>query len=50
MAQLSPYALTYDVDESVEARGLLSAGKTCLTFNVSLSMSLLKHFYKVPVS
>ena len=50
MAQITSYALTYYVEESVEARGVSSAREICLAFNVSQYMNLLKHFYKAYVS
>ena len=50
MAHITPYALTYYVEEGFEAWGLLLAREICLALNVSRSMNLLKHFYKVPVS
>ena len=43
MAQVTPYALTYYVEGSVEAKGLSSARDFCLAFNVSQSMNLIKH-------
>ena len=46
MAQITPYALAYYVEESVEASGLSPAREICLAFNVSQSMNHFKHFYK----
>ena len=50
MALITPYPLTYYVQESVEAAGLSSAREICLAFKVSESMNLLKHFYKISFS
>ena len=43
MAQKTPYALTYCIEESVEARGLSSAREIFLALNVSKSINLLKY-------
>ena len=42
MALITPYALNYYVEESVEARGLSSAREIYLAFNVSQSLYHLK--------
>ena len=50
MAHVTPHALTFYVEESVEVRDLSSAREICIAFNISQIMNILKHFYKVSVS
>ena len=50
MSQETPYVLMYYAEQSVAAKVLSSTKVTCLAFNVSQSINLLKYFYRVSVS